>query len=53
MYRANYPVYNSSDFWEISLCNVFLDHLVEEISKRVVNKEEPFWEHLIQTLQVF
>ena len=35
----------SSDYWRISLCFVFLDHLVEEISKRVVcNEEWFFWE---------
>jgi hypothetical protein len=30
MYRANYPVDNPADYWNISLCLVFLDHLVEE-----------------------
>jgi hypothetical protein len=40
MYRAIYPVDNPSDYWKISLYLVFFDHLVEEISKRVVSKEE-------------
>ena len=46
MYRANYPVYNPSDYWKISLYLVFLetlDHLVEEISKRVVSNEKSFF----------
>ena len=43
MYRANYPVDNPSDYWKISLYLVFLDHLVEEISKRVVSNEERFF----------
>ena len=47
MYRANYPVDNPSDYWKISIYIVFLDHLVEEISKRVVCKEERFFLHLI------
>jgi hypothetical protein len=43
MYRANYPVDNPSDYWKISIYLVFLDHLVEEISKRAVGNEERFW----------
>ena len=35
MYRANYPVDNPSDYGKISIYIVLLDHLVEEISKRV------------------
>ena len=42
MFRANYPVDNPSDYWKISLYLVFLDPLVEEISKRVVRNEERF-----------
>jgi len=42
MYRTNYPVDNTSDYWKISLYLVFLDHLVEEISKRVVSNVELF-----------
>ena len=42
MFRANYPVDNPSDYWKISLYLVFLDPLVEEISKRVVSNEERF-----------
>jgi len=48
MYRANYPVDNPSDYWKISIFLVFLDYLVEEISKRVVSNEERFFcVHLI------
>jgi hypothetical protein len=36
MYIANYPVDNPSDYWKISLCLVFFDYFVEEISKGVV-----------------
>ena len=43
MYRVNYPVDNSSDYWKISLYLAFLDHLVEQISKRVVSNEEHFF----------
>ena len=46
MFRANYSVDNPSDYWKISLYLVFLetvDHLVEEISKRVANNEEAFF----------
>ena len=35
--RANYPVKYPSDYWRISICLVSLDHLVEEISERVVS----------------
>jgi hypothetical protein len=40
---ANYPVYNPSDYWKISIYLVFLDHLVEEISKRAESNEERFF----------
>ena len=46
MFRENYPVNNPSDYWKISLYLVFLetlDHLVEEISKRVVSNEKRFF----------
>ena len=43
MYRANYHIDNPSDYWKISLFLVFLDHLVEEISKRVLDNEERFY----------
>jgi len=45
MYRTNYHVDNTSDYWKISLHLVFLetlDHVVEEISKRVISNEERF-----------
>ena len=47
MFRANYPVDNPSDYWKIPLYTLSswpetLDHLVEEISKRVVSKEDRF-----------
>jgi hypothetical protein len=50
--RANYPVDNSSDYWIISLCLVLFDHLVAEISKRVVSNEEYLASYL-ETLQIF
>ena len=59
MYIANYPVDNPSDYWKISLCLVFFDYFVEEISKGVViNKERFFYGvegrgYLTTTLQVF
>ena len=34
---------NPSDYWRISLHLAFLDHLVEEISKRVVSNKERFF----------
>ena len=43
MYRATYPVDNPSDYWKITLYFVFLDHLVKEISKRIVSNEERFF----------
>jgi len=43
MYRANYPVDNPSDYWKITLYFVFLDHLVKEISKRIVSNEDRFF----------
>jgi hypothetical protein len=45
MYRANYLVDNPFDYWKISIYMyiVFLDHLVEEISKRVLSNEEHFF----------
>ena len=39
MFRTNYPVDNPSDYWKISLYLLFLDHLMEEISERVVSNE--------------
>ena len=44
MYKANYLVDNPFDYWKISIYMyiVFLDHLVEEISKRVVSNDERF-----------
>ena len=39
----NYPVDNPSDYWRISIYLVFLDHLVEQISKRIVSNEERFF----------
>jgi hypothetical protein len=47
MYRAYHPVGNPSDYCKISLCLVFLDHLVEEISKRVVSNEERFFSGIL------
>jgi len=48
MYRVLYSVENPSDYCKISLLNlVFLDHLVEEISKRVVTNEELVFLHLV------
>ena len=44
MYRLNYPVDNPSDYWKISIYLVFLDHLVEEISKQVVSNEGCFFQ---------
>jgi len=41
--RANYPVEYPSDYWRISLCLVFLGHLAEEISKRVISNEGCFF----------
>ena len=40
MYRAYYPADNPTDYWKISICLVFLGHLVEGISKRIVSNEE-------------
>ena len=41
MYRANYPVDNPSDYWNIS---IYIDHLEEEeMSKRVVSNEKHFF----------
>ena len=43
MYRAYYPVDNPFDYWRIFLCLVFLDHLVDKISKRVVSNKGSFF----------
>jgi hypothetical protein len=43
MYNANYSLDNPSDYWKLSLYLVFLDHLVEEISKRVLSNEKRFF----------
>ena len=40
MYRAHYSVDSPSDYWKISIYIGLLDHLVEEMSKRVVSNEE-------------
>ena len=40
--RANHPAQNPKDYWGVSLYLVFLDHLVSEISNRVISNEERF-----------
>ena len=40
MYRAYYSVDSPSDYWKMSIYIGLLDHLVEEMSKRVVSNEE-------------
>ena len=40
--RANHPAQNPKDYWRVSLYLVFLDHLVSEISNRVISNEERF-----------
>ena len=40
MYRAYYSVDSPSDYWKISIYIGFVDHLVEEMSKRVVSIKE-------------
>ena len=40
--RANHPARNPKDYWCVSLYLVFLDHLVSEISNRVISNEERF-----------
>jgi len=42
MYRAYYHVDNPSDYLKISIYIVILDHLVGEVSKRVVSNKERF-----------
>ena len=41
-HSANHPINNPSDYWRVSLYYVFLDHLVAEITKRLINNEEHF-----------
>jgi hypothetical protein len=43
MYIANYPVDNPSGYWKMSLCLVFFDYFVEEISNGVVINKERFF----------
>jgi hypothetical protein len=52
MYRAYYPVDNPSEYWKISLCIVFLDHLVEKISKRIVFPSYKFIKDINYRIQV-
>ena len=40
MYRTYYSVDSPSGYWNISIYIGLLDHLVEEMSKRVVSNEE-------------
>lgn len=40
--RANHPAQTSKDYWRVSLYLTFLDHLVSEISNRVLSNEERF-----------
>ena len=40
--RANHPIDNPSAYWRISLYFVFLDHLVGEITNRLLSNEERF-----------
>ncbi|XP_063416002.1 zinc finger MYM-type protein 1-like [Mytilus trossulus] len=41
-HRANHPILEPSDYWRVSLYYVFLDHLVVEITKRLISNEERF-----------
>ncbi|CAG2233166.1 unnamed protein product [Mytilus edulis] len=41
-HRANHPIIEPSDYWRVSLYYVFLDHLVAEITKRLISNEERF-----------
>ena len=38
----NHPINDPSKYWRVSLDLVFLDHLVTEISSRVIKKEARF-----------
>ena len=42
MFRANYPVEKPSSYRELFLYLVFLNHLVEQISKQVISGHERF-----------
>ena len=41
-HRANHPIDNPSAYWRISLYFVFLDHLVAEITNRLLSNKERF-----------
>ncbi|VDI46911.1 Hypothetical predicted protein, partial [Mytilus galloprovincialis] len=39
MHRQNHPINDPSEYWRVSLYLVFLDHLVTEITSRVIKNE--------------
>jgi hypothetical protein len=41
-FDESHPAQNPKDYWGVSLYLVFLDHLVSEISNRVISNEERF-----------
>ncbi|XP_071148256.1 zinc finger MYM-type protein 1-like [Mytilus edulis] len=42
MHRQNHPINDPSEYWRVSLYLVFLDHLVTEITSRVIKNEGRF-----------
>ncbi|XP_052814149.1 zinc finger MYM-type protein 1-like [Mya arenaria] len=45
--RANYQVEDPKTYWRIALYNVFVDHLIEEVSSRVMANQERFCAQLL------
>lgn len=41
-HRLNHPIHDPSEYWRVSLYLMFLDHLVTEISTRVIKNEGRF-----------
>ena len=49
MYRAYYPAENPADYWKISICLVFLGHLVEGMDIKANSKQRgAFGEGILQ-----
>jgi len=50
--RANYQIDDPKKYWRISLFNVFVDHLAEEISSRVISNHDRFCAQMLMPSKI-
>ncbi|XP_045204590.2 52 kDa repressor of the inhibitor of the protein kinase-like [Mercenaria mercenaria] len=46
-HRANYDIADPEQYWRVALYNVFVDHLILEITNRVISNEDRFTAQLL------